>query len=129
MTTPTGTICDTHTACILVCGYTNISSKFLFKPFSGWVTQTIFIDCSNPDFSQKSNQTKESNQQCPTYLLSGSEDGTIKLWDLTNKGAIVLNLEQCAGISCMISSKLKGRFISVLWNIMAVFKYFRLFSK
>ena len=80
---------------------------FLFE-FSGWVIQTIFIDCSNPDSCQESNKTNESNQQCPNFLLSASEDGTIKLWDLTNKGAIVLNLEQCAGISCMIASKLKG---------------------
>ena len=85
-----------------------------FSKFSGWVIQTIFIDCSNPDSCQESNKTNESNQQCPNFLLSASEDGTIKLWDLTNKGAIVLNLEQCAGISCMIASKLKGMMANFL---------------
>ena len=76
---------------------------------TGWVTQTFFIHCSKPGSGLESNsQTREGNHQCPNYLLSGSEDGTIKLWDLNNKGTIKLNLEQDAGISCMILNKLKG---------------------
>jgi WD40 repeat protein len=77
---------------------------------TGWVTQTFFIDCLKPGSCLESNsQTRENNQHCPNYLLSGSEDGTIKLWDLNNKGVIRLNLEQDAGISCMLLSKLKGK--------------------
>ena len=73
------------------------------------MNQTIFIDCSKSDSSQESkSQTRDGNDQCPAYLLSGGEDGTIKLWDLTNKGVIRYSLEQDAGISCMILSKLKG---------------------
>ena len=58
-------------------------------PLTGWVTQTIFIDCLKPNSTssqEPKDETKENNQQCPKYLLSGSEDGTIKLWDLHDMG-------------------------------------------
>ena len=48
------------------------------------------------------------SQECPKYLISGSEDGTIRLWDLSNKGMVLYRLEQDAGISCMMQSQLKG---------------------
>ena len=86
------------------------------------MNQTIFIDCSKSDSSQESkSQTRDGNDQCPAYLLSGGEDGTIKLWDLTNKGVIRYSLEQDAGISCMILSKLKG-------NIFGYNMWFKLFK-
>ena len=69
----------------------------------------IFIHGTKPDaVQQNQNTTGETNQQCPKYLLSGSEDGTIRVWDLGNKGAVRYNLEQDAGVSCMMLSQLKG---------------------
>ena len=69
----------------------------------------IFIHGTNSDvIQQNKNATVETNQNCPKYLLSGSEDGTIRLWDLSNKGAVRYNLEQDAGVSCMMLSQLKG---------------------
>ena len=71
------------------------------------------MDVSKPDVSQESKKltsdTTNQQQQCPSYLLSGSEDGSIRLWDLSNKGAIRYHLEQDAGISCMMLSQLKGK--------------------
>jgi len=84
---------------------------FKLQGHTGWVTQTIFIDCLKPNSTssqEPKDETKENNQQCPKYLLSGSEDGTIKLWDLHDMGKIRFSLEQDAGISCMIQSNLKG---------------------
>ena len=71
----------------------------------------IFIHGTKPDAAVQQSQnttTDETNQHCPKYLLSGSEDGTIRLWDLSNKGAVRYNLEQDAGVSCMMLSQLKG---------------------
>ena len=56
--------------------------------FSGWIIQLLF-------------DTED-------HLLSGSEDATIRLWDLVT-GDVIHILLQCAGISCMATSKLKGK--------------------
>ena len=98
-------------------------------PLTGWVTQTIFIDCLKPNSTssqEPKDETKENNQQCPKYLLSGSEDGTIKLWDLHDMGKIRLSLEQDAGISCMIQSNLKGKKLMYLSDLVLIHIYLRI---
>ena len=92
-------------------------------PLTGWVTQTIFIDCLKPNSTssqEPKDETKENNQQCPKYLLSGSEDGTIKLWDLHDMGKIRFSLEQDAGISCMIQSNLKGKKLMYPFDLVGI---------
>ena len=66
------------------------NSNFLsdFQIFSGWIIQLLF-------------DTED-------HLLSGSEDATIRLWDLVT-GDVIHIIPQDAGISCMAASKLKGK--------------------
>lgn len=69
----------------------NIHAEFWHENscfFSGWIIQLLF-------------DTED-------HLLSGSEDATIRLWDLVT-GDVIHILLQCAGISCMATSKLKGK--------------------
>ncbi len=56
--------------------------------FTGWIIQLII--------------TGEDQ------LVSGSEDATIRVWDLLTGSAIHV-VTQDAGISCLMASKLKGR--------------------
>jgi WD40 repeat protein len=42
------------------------------------------------------------------HLISGSEDATIRLWDLVTGDAIHVVHQDC-GISCVLASKLKGK--------------------
>ena len=42
------------------------------------------------------------------HLVSGSEDATIRLWDLIS-GDVIHVIPQDTGISCLVASKLKGQ--------------------
>ena len=66
----------------------DIVNKQLTLMILGWIIQLLF-------------DTED-------HILSGSEDATIRLWDLVT-GDVIHVLPQDAGISCMAASKLKGK--------------------
>ena len=55
---------------------------------TGWIIQLIF--------------------DSEDHLVSGSEDATIRLWDLIS-GDVIHVIPQDTGISCLVASKLKGQ--------------------
>ena len=59
-----------------------------FNFVTGWIIQLIF--------------------DSEDHLVSGSEDATIRLWDLIS-GDVIHVIPQDTGISCLVASKLKGQ--------------------
>jgi len=71
-----------------------LTKRFKLQGHKGWIVSMAFVG--------------SAGDGGPKFLVSGSQDAAIKVWDLEGGGGCVRTLEQCAGLTCMKKSVISG---------------------